>query len=358
MLDIIQLFLISKATKYCRLDGNTKVEDRLQMVTDFNDPDSNTTVFLISTKAGGVGLNLQSATNVVLFDPSWNPAHDCQAQDRAYRIGQTKDVHVYRLITLGTIEEMIYVRQIYKQQLSDTTLKGSKAPRYFEGVQGNPNQKCELFGLKNLLCWKAGGVLKDIQDAYQRGRDGLMMQQNQVRYDTAAMKKSTKKAKAKVRDEPIDDESEMIEVADEMVADMLVKDIQLTQASAEAKASDGSERSGDDDVDALLGATTFRHEEIVGDQEEQDDQEDYHIVSPSGTSVIVLDETESDLDTRQSGDGVVELQNLSPSKGVLDLTNEGVCSPGRKLPQSKHAMNTQKNAESNEGRSRLYLPQY
>ncbi|RLN51831.1 hypothetical protein BBJ29_002433 [Phytophthora kernoviae] len=123
---MIVLEKLLTATKYCRLDGNTKVEDRLQMVNEFNNPDSNTTVFLISTKAGGVGLNL-------LFDPSWNPAQDCQAQDcqaqdRAYRIGQTKDVQVYRPITLGTIEEMIYVRQIYKQQLSDTTLKGSKAP--------------------------------------------------------------------------------------------------------------------------------------------------------------------------------------------------------------------------------------
>eukprot|EP00644_Phytophthora_capsici_P001310 jgi/Phyca11/542777/estExt2_Genewise1Plus.C_PHYCAscaffold_100161 len=151
MLDIIQLFLITKATKYSRLDGNTKVEERLQMVNDFNSPESNTTVFLISTRAGGVGLNLQSATNVVIFDPSWNPAHDCQAQDRAYRIGQTKDVQVYRLITLGTIEEMIYVRQIYKQQLSDTTLKGGNAPRYFEGVQGNPQQRGELFGIANLI---------------------------------------------------------------------------------------------------------------------------------------------------------------------------------------------------------------
>uniref|UniRef100_H3HDF9 Helicase C-terminal domain-containing protein n=1 Tax=Phytophthora ramorum TaxID=164328 RepID=H3HDF9_PHYRM len=166
---------------YSRLDGNTKVEERLQMVNDFNSPESNTSVFLISTRAGGVGLNLQSATNVVIFDPSWNPAHDCQAQDRAYRIGQTKDVQVYRLITLGTIEEMMYVRQIYKQQLSDTTLKGANAPRYFEGVQGNPNQRGELFGLKNLLCWKVGGVLKGIQDSYQRSREGLLVQQNRVR---------------------------------------------------------------------------------------------------------------------------------------------------------------------------------
>ncbi|ETL97735.1 hypothetical protein L917_05034 [Phytophthora nicotianae] len=273
MLDIIQLFLITKATKYSRLDGNTKVEERLQMVNDFNSSESNTTVFLISTRAGGVGLNLQSATNVVIFDPSWNPAHDCQAQDRAYRIGQTKDVQVYRLITLGTIEEMIYVRQIYKQQLSDTTLKGSNAPRYFEGVQGNPQQRGELFGIANLICWKPGGVLKGIQDAYQRSRDGLIIQQNRVQYDAASMKKAAKKTTPNKRPNAVDDdEGEMIEVADELVSDILQPEELPTPTQTEDKPAtvSTSSDSGDEDMDALLnGATTFRHEAIVGDQEEE-----------------------------------------------------------------------------------------
>ncbi|KAI9983827.1 hypothetical protein PInf_007902 [Phytophthora infestans] len=265
MLDIIQLFLITKATKYSRLDGNTKVEERLQMVNDFNSSESNTTVFLISTRAGGVGLNLQSATNVVIFDPSWNPAHDCQAQDRAYRIGQTKDT-----ITLGTIEEMIYVRQIYKQQLSDTTLKGSNAPRYFEGVQGNPQQRGELFGIANLICWKPGGVLKGIQDAYQRSRDGLIIQQNRVQYDAASMKKSAKKTTPKKRPNVVDDdEGEMIEVADELVSDILQPDEPPATTQTEEKpVAVSTSSSGEEDMDAFLGgATTFRHEAIVGEQD-------------------------------------------------------------------------------------------
>ncbi|RLN98697.1 hypothetical protein BBJ28_00018743 [Nothophytophthora sp. Chile5] len=272
MLDIIQLFLISKAIAYSRLDGSTKVEERLQLVNNFNSKESNTSVFLISTKAGGMGLNLPSATNVVIFDPSWNPAHDCQAQDRAYRIGQTKDVQVYRLITLGTIEEMIYVRQIYKQQLSDTTLKGAKAPRYFEGVQGDRQQQGELFGIRNLLCWKAGGVLKGIQDAYQLSREGLMVQKNQVRYDTPAKKRAAEMAtKKKKKAEPVDDEGEMIDIAGELVADVVVPEAEVEPsppaASIEAKAVEEID-SDEDTTDFLLaGATTFRHEAIVGEQE-------------------------------------------------------------------------------------------
>ncbi len=70
-----------------------------------------------SVRAGGIGLNITGANKVVVFDPNWNPAHDLQAQDRAYRIGQTRDVAVYRLITAGTLEENIYLRQVHKQVL-------------------------------------------------------------------------------------------------------------------------------------------------------------------------------------------------------------------------------------------------
>ena len=76
----------------------------------------NVDLFLsIHFRAGGVGLNLTGANVVIIFDPNWNPVHDLQAQDRAYRLGQVRDVKVYRLICSGTIEENIYLRQIYKQ---------------------------------------------------------------------------------------------------------------------------------------------------------------------------------------------------------------------------------------------------
>jgi len=147
-------------TKYnfSYLDGSMKYEDRSQAVADFN-ADPNQFVFLISTKAGGVGLNITSANKVVVMDPHWNPAYDLQAQDRAYRIGQTRDVEVFRLVSSGTIEEIVYARQIYKQQQANIGYNASEERRYFKGVMDQSSKKGELFGLENLFTFQENSVL-------------------------------------------------------------------------------------------------------------------------------------------------------------------------------------------------------
>ncbi|KIJ36395.1 hypothetical protein M422DRAFT_179431 [Sphaerobolus stellatus SS14] len=101
--------------------------------------------------AGGVGLNLVSANKVIIFDPNWNPAHDLQAQDRAFRFGQRRDVSVYRLLSAGSLEELIYKRQVYKQQQMKIGYEASHQTRYFEGVQGDKTKQGELFGIKNIF---------------------------------------------------------------------------------------------------------------------------------------------------------------------------------------------------------------
>ncbi|KAL0045771.1 hypothetical protein WJX82_003975 [Trebouxia sp. C0006] len=150
MLDIIEHLVIMTGYVYMRLDGSTKQQDRQTQVDQFNNSAS-VFLFLISTTAGGLGLNLTSANRVVIVDPSWNPAHDLQAQDRAFRIGQRRDVGVYRLVSTGTLEEMVYARQIYKQQAANTAIEGARERRYFEGVKGVPGQEGELWGLANLF---------------------------------------------------------------------------------------------------------------------------------------------------------------------------------------------------------------
>ncbi|KAI3635676.1 hypothetical protein MIR68_006314 [Amoeboaphelidium protococcarum] len=107
MLDIIEYVLTLCHVKYVRLDGQTPVNERQQAIDAF-DSDQDIRVFLLSTKAGGVGLNLIAASVVVLYDLDFNPFNDAQAQDRAYRIGQTRDITVYKLVTKATIEERIY----------------------------------------------------------------------------------------------------------------------------------------------------------------------------------------------------------------------------------------------------------
>lgn len=133
-----------------------------ELVDDFNSNPS-AFVFLISTKAGGLGLNITSANKVVIVDPNWNPAYDLQAQDRAYRLGQTRDVEVFRLISAGTIEEIVYARQVYKQQQANIGYNASVERRYFKGVQDQKEMKGEIFGLANLFAPTSDEVkLRDI----------------------------------------------------------------------------------------------------------------------------------------------------------------------------------------------------
>ncbi|TVY84329.1 Switch protein [Lachnellula suecica] len=144
------------------LSGSMPPEDRQNTVDEFN-TDPRQFVFLISTKAGGVGLNITSANKVVIFDPNWNPSYDLQAQDRAYRIGQLRDVEVFRLVSAGTVEEIVYARQIYKQQQANIGYNASAERRYFKGVQNAKGQKGEIFGLDNLLSFHGDNVvLRDI----------------------------------------------------------------------------------------------------------------------------------------------------------------------------------------------------
>ncbi|KAK4342339.1 hypothetical protein RND71_038155 [Anisodus tanguticus] len=150
MLDILEKFIIRKGYGLSRLDGSTPTGLRQSLVDDFNSSPSKQ-VFLLSTKAGGLGLNLVSANRVVIFDPNWNPAHDLQAQDRSFRFGQKRHVVVFRLLAAGSLEELVYTRQVYKQQLSNIAVSGNMEKRYFEGVQDCKEFQGELFGICNLF---------------------------------------------------------------------------------------------------------------------------------------------------------------------------------------------------------------
>ncbi|KAJ2051640.1 DNA repair protein rhp26 [Coemansia sp. S16] len=131
MLDIIERMIAAMPQMvYRRMDGTTPVQRRSAMVDEFNS-DPNIFVFLLTTKVGGLGINLTGADRVILYSPDWNPSSDMQARERAWRLGQTRDVAVYRLMTAGTIEEKIYNRQIYKQLLSDKVLSDPNQKRFF-----------------------------------------------------------------------------------------------------------------------------------------------------------------------------------------------------------------------------------
>lgn len=127
-MDILARLITSLDYKYLRLDGSTPTSKRQDLVNQFNkSPRSNSFVFLLSAKAGGVGLNLIGASRLVLFDIDWNPATDLQAMARIHRDGQRRPCFIYRLLTQGTIDEKIYQRQVSKTGLADSIVDGKAA---------------------------------------------------------------------------------------------------------------------------------------------------------------------------------------------------------------------------------------
>ncbi|XAR51052.1 DNA helicase [Bertholletia excelsa] len=130
MLNLIQEALMTKSYKFLRIDGTTKASERARIVNDFQDG-IGAPIFLLTSQVGGLGLTLTKADRVIVVDPAWNPSTDNQSVDRAYRIGQTKDVIVYRLMTCGTVEEKIYRKQIFKGGLFRTATEHKEQTRYF-----------------------------------------------------------------------------------------------------------------------------------------------------------------------------------------------------------------------------------
>uniref|UniRef100_A0A1I8JJE9 DNA excision repair protein ERCC-6 n=1 Tax=Macrostomum lignano TaxID=282301 RepID=A0A1I8JJE9_9PLAT len=143
MLGVLEAFVKKRGYPYMRMDGGTAVRSRQTLVHRFN-TDPGTFVFLLTSRVGGIGVNLTGANRVIIFDPDWNPCTDLQARERAWRIGQQRDVVIYRLLSSGTIEEKVYHRQIFKQFLANRILRDPRQRRFFKA-----NNLDELFALKD-----------------------------------------------------------------------------------------------------------------------------------------------------------------------------------------------------------------
>mmetsp|Transcript_38519 Transcript_38519/g.39201 ORF Transcript_38519/g.39201 Transcript_38519/m.39201 type:complete len:216 (+) Transcript_38519:511-1158(+) len=124
ILDILEVLMESLSLSFLRLDGSTPVKERQDMIDTFNSEDI--PIFLLATKAGGLGINLTSADTVILHDVDFNPESDRQAEDRCHRIGQTRPVTIYRLITKDTVDESIYELAERKKKLSSAVLSDEK----------------------------------------------------------------------------------------------------------------------------------------------------------------------------------------------------------------------------------------
>lgn len=129
MMDLFEEYLIKREYNYLRLDGSSKINHRKELVEQWQSSED-VFVFILSTRAGGVGINLTAADTVIFYDSDWNPTVDQQAMDRVHRLGQTKDVTVYRLITHGTVEEKVMERANKKEEVQKIVIKGN----VFEGL--------------------------------------------------------------------------------------------------------------------------------------------------------------------------------------------------------------------------------
>ncbi|KAK5960659.1 uncharacterized protein PWA37_002089 [Arxiozyma heterogenica] len=123
LLDILEDYCYFRGYKYCRIDGSTDHEDRIRFIDEYNAPGSDKFIFLLTTRAGGLGINLTSADVVILYDSDWNPQADLQAMDRAHRIGQKKQVKVFRLVTENSVEDKIVERATQKLKLDQLVIQ-------------------------------------------------------------------------------------------------------------------------------------------------------------------------------------------------------------------------------------------
>ena len=143
VLDILEDYSVMRGFQYCRIDGSTAHEDRIAAIDEYNKEGSEKFLFLLTTRAGGLGINLTSADIVVLFDSDWNPQADLQAMDRAHRIGQTKQVIVFRFVTENAIEEKVLQRAAQKLRLDQLVIQQGRAQQQAKQAAS----KDELLGM-------------------------------------------------------------------------------------------------------------------------------------------------------------------------------------------------------------------
>ena len=135
VLDILEDYCVFREHKYCRIDGSTAHEDRIAAIDEYNKPGSEKFIFLLTTRAGGLGINLTTADIVILYDSDWNPQADLQAMDRAHRIGQTKQVIVFRFVTEHAVEEKVLERAAQKLRLDQLVIQQGRAQQAAKAAQ-------------------------------------------------------------------------------------------------------------------------------------------------------------------------------------------------------------------------------
>lgn len=184
MLDILEDYCNMRKYKSHRIDGSTTGYDRESQMATFNSPHSDSFIFLLSTRAGGLGINLQAANHVIIYDSDWNPQMDLQAQDRAHRIGQKRSVRIYRFVTDGTVEEKIYRRALKKLYLDAVVVQQGR-------VQSKSQQNASKAELLAMIKFGAEEIFKSRHEDITEGDIDHLLDEGEAR--SAELTSETKK---------------------------------------------------------------------------------------------------------------------------------------------------------------------
>lgn len=173
MLDILEDYCLWRQYNYCRLDGKTPHEERNRYISEYNAENSKKFIFMLSTRAGGLGINLATADVVIIYDSDWNPQMDLQAMDRAHRIGQKKQVRVFRFITENTVEEKIVERAEVKLRLDKLVIQqGKLVDNKTASLNKDEILNMIRFGANHVFASKDSDVTEeDIEKILQKGEE-------------------------------------------------------------------------------------------------------------------------------------------------------------------------------------------
>ncbi|KAH0571162.1 Chromodomain helicase-DNA-binding protein [Spironucleus salmonicida] len=310
VLNVLEILLKKREYNFCRLDGSVHSSDRQQLIDRFNDPANNITVFILSTNSGGMGINLQAAQDVIIFDASWNPQNDLQAMHRAARIGQTQIVRVYKIFCRDTIDQRILERAKQKLSLSYILVKPLQG---IGKVDDNDNLDDVLaFGCQNILTSfrDMNADLVKMADMFQGGID----------FESQEFKDFMKSVDDKV-----------IEYNDEEVNRLLdMEPVELANEQAKAIHVDGQNQKvkegGALDKNDFFAA--FRVAEFKVTQKEQDDENESTVARDRKKQVIqakptgiVADNTRywTELFTKTFGGDVLKNQQ-KPDEQTTEIT--------------------------------------
>ncbi|KAH7616623.1 hypothetical protein Ndes2526B_g08720 [Nannochloris sp. 'desiccata'] len=170
MIDILEDYCMYRGYGYCRIDGNTSGDDRESQIDDYNSEGSDKFVFLLSTRAGGLGINLYTADIVVLYDSDWNPQMDLQAMDRAHRIGQKKEVQVFRFATENSIEEKVIEKAYKKLRLDALVIQQGRLVENTKSVNKDDLLSMVRYGAEMVFSSEPSKITaEDIDDIIKKG---------------------------------------------------------------------------------------------------------------------------------------------------------------------------------------------